>query len=173
MTKATFRYIILYLVMVLAQVVVFNNLVLFNCAVPLVFIYLVICLPASLSTNKSMTVAFLTGLLVDAFSDSYGMNALACTVLAFVRKPVFHLYVSRDEDPTVQPLTMHSLGVPQFMKYALTMTLIYMVVYFIAEAFNFFNFERMLLRIVASTVYTFLMVCAVSSLSVSHREKKL
>lgn len=173
MTKTAFRYILMYAALVLAQVVVFNNLVLFGCAVPLPFIYLIICLPATLSTNKSVTVGFLTGLLVDAFSDTYGLNALACTVLAFVRKPILHLYVSRDEDPTVQPLTMKSLGTPQFSKFAVTMTLIYMVVYFVGEAFNFFNFERMLLRIVASTLYTFVLVSAISSLSVSQREKKL
>lgn len=163
----------MYAVLVMAQVIVFNNLVLFNCAIPFVFVYLIICLPASLSTNKSMTIAFVTGLVVDAFSDTYGLNALACTILGFVRKPVLHLYVSRDEDLSSQPLTMKTLGMPQFMKFAITMIIIYTVVYFVAEAFNFFSPERLLLRMAASTLYTFALISAISSLSVSHREKKL
>lgn len=173
MNKTIARYIIIYLALVLAQAIVFNNLVLFGCAVPLVFIYLVISLPPSLGTNASMTIGFVTGLIVDAFADTYGMNALCCTILAFVRKPVLHLYVDRDEDVAGQPLNVRTMGWATFMKYALTMTLIYTTLYFITEAFNFFSIQRLLLRIAASTAYTFVLICALSSLSISRREKKL
>lgn len=82
----------------ISQVVVFNNLVLYSVAVPLVFIYVIISMPITWSTNWSITAGFLLGLSVDIFSDTQGMNALCCTLLAFMRKPVFHLYVQRDED---------------------------------------------------------------------------
>ena len=90
MNKTAIILIALFLVLVPAQAVIFNNLILFNIALPLVFIYLIISLPVTLSTNWSLTIGFVTGLAVDIFSDTSGMNALACTTLAFIRKPVYH-----------------------------------------------------------------------------------
>lgn len=173
MAKTTFRYLLLLCVLIPLQAVVFNHLVLFNCAVPLAFVYLIICLPAALSTNKSLTAGFVVGLLVDIFSDTYGINALACTILAFMRKPVMHLYVSREEEASPELSTMSTLGAVTFMKYALTMSLIYCLLMFTIEAFGFFDPERLLIRAGASTIYTFIVISAISGLSASKREKKL
>jgi hypothetical protein len=55
----------------------------------------------------------------------------------------------------------------------LTMILVYCILALSIEAFTFFNPMRLMLRIVASTVYTFVIIYAIDSLSVSRREKKL
>jgi hypothetical protein len=94
-------------------------------------------------------------------------------MLAFMRKPLFHLYVSRDEDLAGMRPAMRTMGAPTFMKYALTMILVYCIFALTIEAFTFFNFMRLLLRIVSSTLYTFIIIYAIDSLSVSRREKKL
>lgn len=172
MTKTTLNILFLFVVLLLAQAVIFNNLVLFNCAIPFVFIYIIISLPVTIGTNVALTLGFFTGLGVDIFTDTYGLNALACTILAFVRKPVLHLYVQRDEDFSGQSLTSRSMGFAAFMKYALTMSLIYCVMVFVIEAFSFFNIFRLLLRIGASALYSFIIIYAIDSLSLSRREKK-
>ena len=123
MNKTTLNMLLLTLALLAAQAVVFNNLVLFGVAVPMVFIYAIITLPVTLSTNWSITIGFFIGLLADVFADTYGVNAVSCTMLAFIRKPVFHLYVQRDEDPGDQLSNMRAMGVPAFMKYAATMVL--------------------------------------------------
>ena len=51
MTKTVLTFILLFIVLIPAQAVIFNNLILFNVALPLVFIYLIISLPITLSTN--------------------------------------------------------------------------------------------------------------------------
>ena len=173
MSKTTLRYVIMYCMLLLAQVVVLNRLVLFNCAIPLAFIYVITVLPVSLTTNRSVALGFFTGLIVDAFMDTYGLNALCCTVLAFVRKPILHMYVLRDDEQTAQPLDMHNLGTPVFLKYTLTMTLIYCAMFFLVEAFSFFDMQHLLLRTAASTLYSFIVICAVSGLYNTHREKRL
>lgn len=173
MSKATIRYLILYCLLLPIQVIVLNRLVLFNCAIPLAFIYLLTVLPASFGTNRSLSLGFVTGLIVDAFMDTYGLNALCCTILAFVRKPVLHMYILRDEEQSVQPCDMHSLGMAVFLKYNLTMSLIYCAMLFMVEAFSFFDVKRLLLRTVASTIYTFVIIAAISGLYNSRREKRL
>lgn len=173
MSKSVLRYLLLFCILLPIQVTVLNRLVLFNCAIPLAYIYLITVLPVSLGTNKSITLGFVIGLIVDAFMDTYGVNALCCTILAFVRKPVLHMYVLRDEEQTTQPCDMRSMGVAVFMKYTLTMALIFCALLFTVEAFSFFDIERLLLRTVASTLYTFIVICAISGLYNTNREKRL
>lgn len=96
MSKTTLQFLLLGFILVLAQVIVFNHICLFNMAVPMVFFYLIIRLPITLSVNWLLTIGFFLGLTVDIFSDTYGMNALACTVEAMLRRPILRLYVPRE-----------------------------------------------------------------------------
>ena len=95
MSKTILQFSILFVVLVLAQAIMFNNICLFNLAVPFFFIYFIIRLPITLSESWALTFSFLAGLIVDIFANTQGMNALACTILSVMRKPVLHLYFSR------------------------------------------------------------------------------
>ena len=165
MSKTVLTLIILFLVLIPAQAVIFNNLILFNVALPLVFIYLIISLPVTLSTNWSLTIGFVTGLAVDIFSDTPGMNALACTNLAFLRKPVYHLYVSYDDDLSGLRPSISTMGSAAYFKYLLTMVFVYCLMLFAIEAFQFFNIRLLLMRTVFSTIFTFIIIYAIDSLS--------
>lgn len=165
MTKTVLTFILLFIVLITAQALIFNNLILFNVALPLVFVYIIISLPVTLSTNWAVTIGFLTGLTVDIFSDTPGMNALACTLLAFVRKPVYHLYMSFDDDMSGMRLSVATMGPAVFFKYMSTMVLIYCMTVFTIEAFQFFNMRLLILRTVCSTVFTVIIIYAIDSLS--------
>ncbi|MCI9284824.1 MAG: rod shape-determining protein MreD [Muribaculaceae bacterium] len=173
MSKTTIQFIILSIVLVLAQVVVFNHICLFNVAVPMVFIYVIIRLPITLAINWVLTVSFFLGLTVDIFSDTYGMNALSCTVLAMLRRPVLRLYVPREEDLTRPEPSMQSLGTAVYLKYLLTMTLLYCMLIFTIEAFTFFNPLQLLLRIIFSTLLSMALMVGVDSLMTPRSEKRL
>ncbi len=110
MSKLTLQFILLGVILVFAQVIVFNHICLFNVGVPMVFIYLIIRLPITLAVNWVLTIGFFLGLIVDVFSDTYGMNAVACTVLAMLKRPVLRLYVQREEDLVRPEPSMMSLG---------------------------------------------------------------
>ena len=173
MSKTALQFIILGLILVLAQVIVFNHICLFNVAVPMVFIYLIIRLPITLSLNWVLTIGFFLGLLVDVFSDTYGMNALACTVLAMLKRPVLRLYVPREEDLTRPEPSMLSLGTGVYMKYLLSMTLIYCTLIFLIEAFTFFNPLQLVLRIVFSTILSLFIMLGIDSIMTPRSEKRL
>lgn len=173
MSKTTLQFFLLGLILVLAQVIVFNHICIFNVAVPMVFIYLIVRLPITLSPNWVLTIAFFLGLIVDIFSDTYGMNALACTVLAMVRRPVLRLYVPREEDLTRPEPSVQSLGTAVYMKYLLTMTLIYCTLIFLIEAFALFNPLQLVLRIVFSTLLSFVLMLGIEAIMTSRSEKRL
>lgn len=170
MTKFFIKYAIFFLLMIPAQAIIFNHAILFNVAVPLLFIWLIIMLPVTIGVNLSMTLGFLTGLVLDIFSDTPGVNALCCTVLAFVRKPVFHLYVSMDDDLASRSPSAQSMGHGAFMKFLSTMVLLYCTMVFTVEAFQFFSFRLLILRIIASSAYTFVLLYAFDSLFRRRRE---
>lgn len=169
MAKEILKYIFWFAGLVAAQVIVFNNLCLLNVAIPLVFIYFIIKLPVTLSVNWVMTLSFLLGLSIDIFSNTQGMNALACTILGALRMPVLHLYFPRDDELSNPSPSSRTLGPAVFMKYLGTCVLLYCTLYFLIESFAFFNIGQMLLRIGASSLLTFVIILAVDSIPGSKR----
>lgn len=170
MTKFAIKYALAFLLLIPAQAIAFNHMILFNVAVPLVFLWLIIGLPVTLGTNASLFLGFLAGLTLDIFCDTPGVNALCCTILAFIRKPVFHLYVSMDDDLAGRSPSSRSMGAAAYMKYMFTMVLLYSIMMFTVEAFQIFHFWLLLLRILGTTVYTFLMLYAIDNIKLGSRE---
>ena len=173
MSKTLLQFIILGLALVLAQAIVFNHICLFNVAVPMVFIYLIVRLPIILSLNWALTISFALGLIVDIFSDTYGMNTVACTVLAVLRRPVLRLYVPREEDIIRPEPSMLSLGVAVYVKYLFSITLIYCTLIFVIEAFTFFHPLQLVLRIISSTLLSLLIMLGIDALMTPSSEKRL
>lgn len=170
MTRFAIRYALTFLLLIPAQAILFDHLILFDVAVPEVFVYLIVMLPVTLGTNRSMLLSFAGGLLLDMMCNTPGLNALCATVLSFVRKPVFHLYVSDDDDLASNVPSSRSMGHPAFLKYLITMVLLYCTMLFTIEAFQFLNYRLLLLRIVSSTIYTFIIIYAIDSFSLRSRE---
>lgn len=173
MNKTSLSLLISALILVPAQAVFFNHLVLFNVALPLAFIFLIITLPVTYSANLAMTIGFALGLSVDVLSDTPGVNALACTILAFIRRPIFHLYVPTENDLAEQRPSLRTMDTASFLKYSLTMCVLYCLMLFTIEALQIFNPTLYLLRSVSSAIYTFIIIYALATLSGSSHEKRL
>lgn len=173
MTKLALQLTALGVALVLLQAIVFNHICLFNIAVPIVFIYVLLRLPLTLAQNWVLTVGFGMGLAVDVFSDTYGMNALCCTMLAALRRPILRLYVPREQElPRPEPST-YTLGIPAYFKYVGTCTLFYCTLIFLIEAFTFFHPWLLLGRIVASTVLSVAIMAGIDMLLTPRSEKRL
>lgn len=173
MGKSILNLIIIFLVLVTTQVVVFNNICLFNVAIPIIFIYFIIRLPLSININIVMTIAFITGLIIDIFSDTQGVHALSCTLTSFVKRNILRLYITRDDDITDGEVTIRTIGFVVYFKYLLTIVLLYCTLVFCIEAFTFFNILQLFLRIICSTILSFLLILAIERIVNSRREKRL
>ena len=173
MSKTFLQFVMLFIVLVIAQSVIFNHIALFSVALAFVFIYFIVRLPITLSASRVIALSFLIGLTVDIFSNTPGVHALACTCLGGCRRTVLRLYVPREEDITRPQPSIRSLGFAVFSKFVLTMSLIFCTLVFVIEAFSLFNLPIMLMRIVASTLLTSALLIAADSLSYRSREKRL
>lgn len=172
MTRTIIQMFVLAIVLVLAQVVC-NKIILFNVAMPIVFIYLILRMPMSWHPNITMTVGFVVGLIVDIFNNTPGMNALSCTVLAGVRHAVFNAYVPREDEMTDPIPSIESLGIAVYFKYMFTLVLLYCTLLFFIQAFTLRNVLLTLARIAASTLLTTIILLGVDSLVSTRREKGL
>ena len=65
MNKASISLFIWAILLILAQVLVFNRICLFGVAVPFVFLYILIKLPITLSREWMFTIGFAVGMIID------------------------------------------------------------------------------------------------------------
>lgn len=151
----------------------FNHICLFGYAVPFVFIYGLLRLPLNMSGERSFTIGFLTGLILDIFADTLGLNALCCTILMALRRPVARLYLPRDEELLEICPGIRTYGVGTFAKYVLTMSLVFCILTFLIESLDSFTLSILCIKILASTVLTFALILGIDSLTIGKSEKRL
>lgn len=173
MSKSFLQYLFLFVALVLLQVLVFNNLVLFNVAVCFVFIYPLVRLPLSLSTNWLLTFAFLIGVVVDIFSDTPGLNALSAVILASVKRQVTFLYISKDDKTKGEVPCISTMGWAAYSKVLLTLSTIFCIISFLIEFFSFANIGQILIMICSSTLFTFTVLLGIDCIVDSYNAKRL
>lgn len=164
MDKSFISYILLFVILVLVQILLLNHIVLFNSAVCLIFIYFLIKLPLGISPNLLLTLGFILGLSVDILSDTPGLNALCCTILASLKKPVFFAYEQHDDQKRNISPSIGSMGFFNFSKYVFSLSAIYCLMSFFVEFVNYSDVVEILIKAGSSTAFTFLVILAVDSL---------
>ena len=158
--------------MVLAQAIC-SKICLFNIAVPIIFIYFMVRLPINIGVNWMMTIGFFLGLTIDIFNNTQGMNALSCVTLATLRRPVFRLYMPREDDIADIIPSIDTLGLGVFFRYMSTLTVIYCTLLFSIQAFTLMNLSLTIQRIIASSILSTILILGFDSLATTHREKRL
>lgn len=164
MANTVLRYTLLFILCVLLQVLIFNRIVLFNVAVPVIFIYFIIRLPISIKLPYLFTFAFLLGLFVDIFSDTPGVNALACTLIAALRKPIFFAYMAKDDNTVLMTPSVGSMGFIEYSKYLISFILIYCLLAFSIEYFSFADVKDIAILVGSSSLFTFIILIAIDCL---------
>lgn len=173
MDRQIIENIILFTILILVQVLACNHIMLFGVAIAFVFIYAIIRLPMDLNINWVLTWAFSAGFIVDMFSDTPGVNALACTIIAMIRKPMLYAYVPRDDRTKNIVPSLQSLGFNVYGKYLFSMSTTYCLLAFVIEYFNFANVKEIVIMTLSSAIFTFLILLGIDSLIVSRREKRI
>lgn len=146
------------------QVLIFNRITLFHVAVPVVFIYFIIRLPINLKLYYVFTLSFLLGLIVDIFSDTPGVNALACTLIASLRSPIYYAYMAKDDITRRLTPGISTMGFFDYSKYLLTFVVIYCLLVFTIEYFSFADVKGIVILSAASSLLTFVILLAADSL---------
>ncbi len=147
------KYGFMFIVLVLVQVLIFNQVHLGGYLNPFIYILFIMLLPVHTPRYLLLISGFLLGLAVDVFSNSLGIHAAATTFIAFIRPFVIRSISSREEDRQEYPgLKQNSLS--WFFYYALIMVFFHHLIFFYLEFFTFSNFLTTFLRVVLSTFFS-------------------
>ena len=147
-----------FLILILVQVVVLNNVQFSGFINPFVYIIFIMMLPVRMPKTFLLLAAFLTGLVVDVFSNTMGMHAAACVFMAYVRPTVLRIMAPRDGYETESSPSVKELGFTWFLIYAATLTFIHHFILFYIEVFRFSEFFTTFLRVLLSSVATLLTI---------------
>lgn len=151
------RYVILAVILILLQVLILNQISFLEYATPFLYIYFLIKLPISSSRNLVIFLGFVIGFIIDLFCYTPGINAAATTFVAFLRYPVLKLFLDKedfDNDTELKKLTLGN----NFIKYIVVMIFVHHATLISIEYFSYINFTTILLRILLSTILTFILI---------------
>ena len=149
-----------FVILVLVQVFILNKIQLFGYATPMLYVWFILTLEEGTGRNKVMLWAFFLGLVIDIFSNTFGIHAAAATLLAFVRPPLIRLFFIRNDGEPFSP-GIRSMGTGAFRGYALIGIALHHCIVFVLEYFSFAHLLQLGISIGASTVLTLLFVMAV------------
>ena len=155
--------LIMFVVLLLVQVLVLNHVWLLNVATPLLYVYFAITIPRNTEKGEVLVWCFLLGLLIDIFSNTPGLAAGSLTLIGMVQTYLVELFVPRDSAENLQ-VSAATLGWGKFSTLSGMLILLYCLVFFILEAFNFFDWQLWLLRTLCSAALSLVMMLAIESI---------
>lgn len=160
MINSFLRFGLIFILLVLAQILLFNNIQFSGYVNPYVYILFILLLPIEIPAALTLVLSFGIGIIIDFYSGSAGMHASASTLAGFVRPFVLRSVSPRDGyEPGAQP-SMLSYGFRWFFIYSAVITLIHHAALFLIETFSVIDFFSTFLRAILSTAFslTFILI---------------
>ena len=162
MNIESLREALIFVVLLLVQVLVFNHVHLFNCATPLLYIYVALLSPRNTPRWVALISCFVMGFLVDIFSNTPGVSMASLTFLGLIQPLVLKLFLQHDSADDMKP-SMRTLGIGRFVYYTILMVFVYCLLFFTLETFNFFNWIQWLESIVGSSIITIILILTLAN----------
>ena len=152
----------MFVVLLLVHVLVLNHVWLLGVATPLLYVYFSITFPRNTEKGEVLVWCFLLGLIIDIFSNTPGLAAASLTLIGMVQVYLVELFIPRDSAENLE-VSAATLGWEKFSMLSGILTLLFCLVFFILEAFNFFDWQLWLLRTICSTALTLVLMLAIES----------
>ena len=107
--------ILRFLICVLLQVLVVNNLSISGVCTPFVYILFLIALPARTPRWAELLIGLFTGLVIDIFCDSFGVNMAACVLVAYLR-PLLIANMVQEKERLTGTINSQELGMNIYLR---------------------------------------------------------
>ena len=158
MINSAIRYGIIFILLILLQVLLFNNIQFSGYVNPFVYVLFILILPVEIPSWILLLLSFSMGLIIDFFSGSPGMHTSATVLAGFVRPYILRVVSPRDGyEPNSDP-SIANYGFRWFLIYTILVVSIHHFVLFYLEVFRFAEFFRTLLRVILSSMFTIVFI---------------
>ncbi|QXV65317.1 rod shape-determining protein MreD [Mucilaginibacter sp. 21P] len=172
MSRIILTNLVRFIVLVLLQALLLKNITLYNLATPYLYILFILLLPFETPNLLLFALSFLLGLTIDAFYDTPGLHAAACTLLALVRVLFISITVQKDGFDNEPEPTLSIMGFRWFFTYALILTLFHHFFLFNLEVFRISEIDYTLSRFLLSSVFTVFLMLISGLLFFRKKERK-
>ena len=153
--------VLLFAVLIVLQVLVFNQISIFGFATPFLYIYFLLKLPVGRNVYYVIITGFLLGFIIDIFLNTPGINAAATTLVAAFRHSLLRLFFTKDETEGYIPSLYNAPG--SFIKYASVAVIIHQTALYTLESFSLFNPQVIFIRWAASIILTLILLFSLDS----------
>lgn len=158
MIKQLVKYIVAFLLLVLIQVLILNNIQLGGFINPYLYVLFILILPFEIPNLLLIIISFILGLSIDIFTNTLGMHIAACVFMAYLRPFVLKILAPRDGyEPETLPLVA-DYGFSWFLKYAAILIFAHHLFLFFIEVFRFSDLFRTLWRTISSSMFSLFLV---------------
>ncbi len=154
------RNMIRLVLFIFIQVYVLNKIPhLHRFITPYLYYLFILWLPFSVSRQWLLFLGFLTGLILDYFTNTPGLHAAACTLIAYVRPFLINILTPKDtygfnyREPSPKGMQWAPYAV-----YVLVLTALHHGYMLFLEWLSFGSFLDFLIRVVATTGISLLLI---------------
>ena len=168
LVRNTVRFVLFILVQ---YYVLFQIRPLHQFVVPYVYYLYVLWLPFSMGRMSLMFVSFVFGLTLDYFTQTPGLHAAACVLIAYVRGFVVNILIPQEgAEQNYKSPSPVSMGWAPYAVYVLVLTLVHHVYLVFLEWLQFGSFLFFLGKVLATTGIS-LMLVLITELLFFRKEK--
>ncbi|RZJ29407.1 MAG: rod shape-determining protein MreD [Flavobacterium sp.] len=155
MNSAILLNVARFILLLAAQVIIFNNMDFLGYISPFPYILFIILYPVDGNKLGLLGAAFMLGLFMDMFSNSGGVHAAACLILAYSRPAIFKFSFGLSYE--YQTIKINDVLTPERFSFILISVVIHHIVLFVLEVFRISYFWDILLRTICSTIFTIIL----------------
>lgn len=156
MNSALLINIARFILLLAAQVIIFNNINFLGYINPFPYILFIILFPVNGNKYGLLLASFFLGVLMDMFCNSGGVHAAACVLLASVRPSIFKFSFGLSYE--YQTVKINDTLTPERFSFILISVIVHHITLFVLEVFTFEFVWDIILRTLVSTVFT-LIIC--------------
>ena len=158
MYNTLIRNILRFIVLLIVQVLVFDNLGFGTYIHPYIYVLFVLLLPFDTPRWRLLIDGFLIGLAVDIFNGTPGLNAGATVFMAFMRPYIIGITSRKSDIDGKNAPTVTEMGLQWFAVYAFLLILLHNLVLFWLEAFSIKLFGLVIAETLLSAPVTLLLL---------------
>lgn len=155
-SKEIINNIVRFILLVLIQVFLLNNINLAGYINPYVYILFILLYPSDGNQTLLIFLSFLLGLSVDIFEDSGGVHAAACAFVAYIRPVVFKYSFGISYE--YNSVKLKKAAASERLIYVASIIFIHHFVMFALEIFSFEHIMLLLKSTFFSGVFTLVLV---------------
>lgn len=157
-----------FILLVLAQVLIFNHMNFMGVINPMVYIIFLYWYPLRENIAVFLLVSFLLGFTIDFFSDTMAIHSAAIVTVAFARPVLMRFCFGANFE--FQGFTFKNTTRVQRMTFLGLLTVFHHLIFFSLELLSFSHFLLILKKVFMTGIATFLICLLLSSLFAKETE---